>query len=99
MRSTRLAKARGYDDALLLTAANHAEHHLDGRGSLEDLDGDNVILDGPTFSIGWFAKGEMFTPCWNRLGLLPSCTLDLVLEVWSSTPAYTRLHLPTPFIP
>jgi branched-subunit amino acid aminotransferase/4-amino-4-deoxychorismate lyase len=40
----------------------------------------NVVLDGPTFAVGWFRKGILETPSSSALGLLPSCTLTLALQ-------------------
>lgn len=45
---------------------------------LTSLKGD--VLDGPTFAIGWYKNGVLYTPCKKALGLLPSCTLTLALS-------------------
>ena len=39
-----------------------------------------VVLDGPTFAVGWFRNGVLHTPSSPALGLLPSCTLALALD-------------------
>ena len=41
---------------------------------------EGVVLDGPTFAVGWFHNGVLHTPSSVGLGLLPSCTLELALS-------------------
>lgn len=38
------------------------------------------VLDGPTFSVGWFHRGTFYSPCDQALGMLQSCTLTLALQ-------------------
>jgi branched-subunit amino acid aminotransferase/4-amino-4-deoxychorismate lyase len=40
----------------------------------------SVVLDGPTFAVGWFKNKTLYTPSSVELGLLPSCTLALALD-------------------
>ncbi|HEX2155275.1 MAG TPA: aminotransferase class IV [Acidimicrobiia bacterium] len=41
----------------------------------------HVVLEGPTFSVGWCRGGTVFTPA-LRLGILDSITRRAVLEIW-----------------
>lgn len=58
----RVARARGADDALLLSD-------------------EGLVLEGPTFSIGWCRDDLLYTPSLD-LGILPSITRAVVLELW-----------------
>ena len=42
---------------------------------------DEIVLEGPTFSLGWVKGGRVFTPD-LKLGILESITRRVVLEVW-----------------
>ncbi len=61
MQHTRLAKEKGFTDALLLSR-------------------NNIILEGPTFSICWIDKGKIFTPGLN-LGILDSITRKYLFSI------------------
>lgn len=43
---------------------------------------DGTILEGPTFSVGWFKGSTAFTPALD-LGILDSITRRAVFEIWS----------------
>ncbi|MGA7271538.1 MAG: aminotransferase class IV, partial [Acidimicrobiia bacterium] len=49
-----------------------------------------IVLEGPTFSIGWVADGTVYTPS-LRLGILESVTRRVILEVW---PRVTEVEAP-----
>ena len=76
--STQKATAAGYSDALLLTGDRLAcpASNL----SLNDCH----VLDGPNFAIGWISNNTLYSPCCKTLGLLPSITLQLVIDLASS---------------
>ena len=61
MKHTRLAKEKGFTDALLLSR-------------------NNIVLEGPTFSICWIKKDKIFTPSLN-LGILDSVTRKYLLSI------------------
>ena len=86
VHSARLAKDRGYDDALLL-----------GRGWGVDDDGplgDRVVLDGPNFAVAWFQDGAFYAPAWKDLGMLESCTSHLALKAARAAgiPVHEGIH-------
>lgn len=40
-----------------------------------------IVLEGPTFSVGWVRDGEVFTPA-RSLGILDSITRRVAFELW-----------------
>lgn len=64
-------------------AANVAATRQAKSGGYDDavlVSRDGVVLEGPTFAVGWFIDGVFETPCVTRLGLLPSITLELAIR-------------------
>jgi branched-chain amino acid aminotransferase len=51
---------------------------------------ERIVLEGPTFSIGWVADGTVYTPS-LRLGILESVTRRVLLELW---PGITEVEAP-----
>lgn len=49
-----------------------------------------IVLEGPTFSIGWVADGTVYTPS-LKLGILESVTRRVLMELW---PGVTEVEAP-----
>lgn len=62
--ASRLAQEAGFDDALLVSSGG-------GKG---------LLLEGPTFSVGWVVGGRLELPS-LRLGILDSITRRVVVEL------------------
>jgi branched-subunit amino acid aminotransferase/4-amino-4-deoxychorismate lyase len=78
-RSWDLAGAKTISYAPNLAATRTARRHgADDALLISDAE---LVLEGPTFSVGWCRGGGVFTPP-LRLGVLDSITRRVVLELW-----------------
>ena len=73
--SSSKAKAEGHSDALLLTG-----DRLACSASKLIID-DCHVLDGPNFAIGWISGNTLHVPCCETLGLLPSITQGIIVDL------------------
>jgi branched-subunit amino acid aminotransferase/4-amino-4-deoxychorismate lyase len=79
--SAQKAKDAGFSDALLLS---NDRLESSSRGNIEDCH----VLDGPNFAISWISNNCLYVPCSTTLGLLPSITQEIVMDL-----AQTKLKL------
>lgn len=73
-----LAGAKVISYAPNLSASRHAQKH--GFGDALLLTTDDLMLEGPTFSVAWVVDGRLETPSLS-LGILFSITRDVVLDL------------------
>jgi len=74
LHATRLARAAGAQDALLLARGWNV---ADDDECLER----RVVLDGPQFGVGWITKsGVLELPDWRQLGMLESITSTVLVQ-------------------
>ncbi len=74
-------------------APNLAAGFVAGKAGFDDavlISDQRIVLEGPTFSIGWVADGTVYTPSLH-LGILESVTRRVVMELW---PGITEVEAP-----
>lgn len=78
-RSWELAGAKTISYAPNLAATRIARHH--GADDALLVSDEQVVLEGPTFSVGWCRNDVVFMPP-LELGILDSITRRVVMEIW-----------------
>lgn len=74
-------------------APNLAAGRVASRAGFDDallISDQRIVLEGPTFSIGWVADGTVYTPS-LKLGILESVTRRVIMELW---PGVTEVEAP-----